>query len=78
MENQNRKPFNGSSLSSLTGAVPSAKLQVEVRFPAASVGEVIDAIRQLNRTGSLTVNFRDGRMMDAKFSSSRDTRVPEV
>jgi len=70
--------FNGSSLSALTGARASAKLQVEVRLPASSMAEVLDAIHRLGRTGNLTVNFSQGRAMDLKWSSTRDTNPPDV
>jgi hypothetical protein len=70
--------FNGSSLSALTGAVPSAKLQVEVRLPASSMAEVLETIHRLGRTGNLTVNFSNGRAMDLKWASSREAKPPEV
>lgn len=70
--------FNGSSLSALTGAVPSAKLQVEVRLPASSMAEVLETIHRLGRTGNLTVNFSNGHAMDLKWSSSRQAKPPEV
>ena len=70
--------LNGSSLSSLAGARASAKLQVEVRLPASSMSEVLEAIHRLGRTGNLTVNFSNGRAMDLKWASSRDAKPPEV
>ena len=70
--------LNGSSLSSLTGAQPSAKIQVEVRLPASSIAEVFDAIHRLGRTGSLTINYSNGRAGDMKWSSSRVAEPPDV
>jgi hypothetical protein len=70
--------LNGSSLSSLAGAVPSAKLQVEIRLPASSIAEALETIHRLGRTGNLTVNFMNGRAMDLKWLSSRETTPPEV
>lgn len=70
--------FNGSSLSRLAGAVPTAKTVIEVRLPASSMAEVLDTIHRLGRTGSLTVNFTDGHAGDLKWSSSRTTQPPDV
>lgn len=70
--------LNGNSLSSLAGAVPSAKLQVEIRLPASSIAEALETIHRLGRTGNLTVNFMNGRAMDLKWASSRETQPPDV
>jgi len=77
--NANAKDLlNGSSLSRLTGAVPSAKLQVEVRYPASSIAEVMESIHKLGRTGNLTVNYSEGRAMDLKWSTTRKADAPDV
>ena len=70
--------FNGSSISRLSGAVPTAKTIVEVRLPAKSMTEVLEAIHRLSRTGSLTVNFSNGHAQDLKWSSTRETKPPDV
>jgi hypothetical protein len=70
--------FNGSSLSRLTGAVPTAKTVVEVRLPASSIAEVLETIHRLGRTGALTVNFTNGRAGDLKWSSSLTAKPPDV
>ena len=70
--------FNGSSLSSLPNAVPSAKTQVEVRFPASSMAEVLTVIDRLTYTGSLQINFLKGKARDMKWASSREVSPPEV
>ncbi len=76
--NHGKSLLNGHSLSSLAGAVPSAKLAVEVRFPASSMSEVLETIHRLGHTGNLTVNFHRGKALDMKWSSSRDTKPPDV
>lgn len=73
-----RTLLNGSSLSSLTGAAPSAKLQVEVRFPASSMAEVLETIHRLGTTGKLEINFAHGKAQDMKFASTRDAKAPDV
>lgn len=75
--NPDKPLLNGSSLSNLTGAVPTAKLQVEVRYPASSMAEVLETIKKLGTTGNLTVNFHKGKAMDLKFSATRETKTPE-
>lgn len=70
--------LNGDSLSSLAGAKPSARLQVEVRLPASSLADALETIHRLGRTGSLTANFHNGRAMDLKWVSSRDAKAPDV
>ena len=67
--------LNGSSLSHLTGAVPSAKLVEEVRFPASSMAEVLSVINRLGHTGQLQVNFHKGRAGDMKFVSTKETKA---
>lgn len=69
--------LNGSSLSGLAGAVPSAKLQVEVRFPASSMAEALDTIHRLGYSGSLTVDFLNGRAGSMKWHSTRDAKPPD-
>lgn len=79
--NEERKSngfLNGHSLSTLTGAKPSAKLHVEVRLPASSIEEVFETIHRLGHTGSLQVNFSKGKAMDLKWASSRETQPPDV
>jgi hypothetical protein len=66
--------LNGASLSSLAGAVPSAKVTTEVRLPASSMAEVLDAIHKLGHTGNLQVNFRNGRALDLKFTTTEETK----
>jgi hypothetical protein len=70
--------LNGASLSSLTGAQPSAKIQVEVRLPASSIAEVFETIHRLGRTGSLTINYSNGRAGELKWSSSSSAKPPDV
>ncbi len=76
--NPDRPLLNGHSLSSLAGAVPTAKLQVEVRLPASSMSEVLETIHRLGRTGNLTVNFHNGKALDLKWASSREAKAPDV
>ena len=70
--------LNGTSLSSLAGAEPSAKLQVEVRYPASSMAEVMETIHRLGKTGNLTVNFARGKAMDLKWANSMKADAPDV
>lgn len=77
-DGQKHGSFNGSSLSSLAGAVPSAKLQVEVRLPASSMAEVLETIHRLGKTGNLTVNFAHGKAQDLKWANTIKTDVPEI
>jgi hypothetical protein len=76
--NHGKVLLNGSSLSSLVGAVPSAKLQVEVRFPVSSMHEVLEAIDRLGHTGGLTINYSHGKARDLKWAFSRETDPPDV
>lgn len=69
---------NGNSLSSLAGASVSAKTQVEIRFPASSLAEALHTIHRLGRTGKLEVNFHQGKALDMKWLSSRQTDPPDV
>lgn len=71
-------PFNGSSLSSLSGATPRAKILVEVSFPASSFVEVNDQIARLQRTGQLTLNFHRGKAMDMKWTNTKEVSPPDV
>jgi hypothetical protein len=74
----NRKGIlNGSSLSALAGAEPSAKTLIEVRYPASSMAEVFDAIHRLGYTGSLQVNFQNGKARDLKWAATRETKPPD-
>ena len=70
--------FNGSSLSNLTGAVTKATTHTEVRFPASSMAEVLETIHDRGHTGNLTINFSNGRAMDMKWASSRNTKPDDV
>jgi hypothetical protein len=70
--------FNGTSLSTLTGAVPTAKVLVEVRLPASSIHEVLETIHRLGYTGQFTLNCKDGKVMDTKWSNSRQIAPPDV
>jgi len=70
--------LNGSSLSSLTGATASAKLQVEVRLPASSIAEVIETVRKLGHTGELQINFAHGKARDLKWKSTRSADTPDI
>lgn len=77
MSANDKSLLNGSSLSSLTGAVPSATLQVEVRLPASSMAEVLETIHQLGRTGKLEINFAHGKAQQLNWKSSRDAKAPD-
>lgn len=70
--------LNGHSLSSLEGAVPSAKLQIEVRLPASSMAEVLETIHKLGKTGSLQVNFAHGKAQDLKWANTIEQKPPDV
>jgi hypothetical protein len=73
------KPLlNGSSLSHLTGAVPSARVVTEVRLPASSMSDVLATIDRLSYTGKLEVNFHKGRAMNMNWVDKRDTRPNDV
>ena len=69
--------LNGSSLSSLTGAQPSAKLEVAIRYPASSMAELLDAIHRLGHTGNLQINFLNGHAGDMTWRQSKQTKTPE-
>lgn len=69
--------FNGSSLSGLTGAVPSSKVVSEVRLPVSSMSEALETIHRLGYTGNLQVNFHKGRAMDLKWTVTGGTKPSE-
>lgn len=77
-DNRGKSLLNGSSLSSLTGARASAKLQVEVRLPASSMAEALATIHKLGKTGNLQVNFAHGRALDLKWSNTVEQKPPDV
>ena len=70
--------LNGSSLSSLTGAVPSAKLEVAVQLPASSLADALERIARLGHTGNLQINFHKGRAQDMRWRTSHDAKAPDV
>ena len=73
------KPLlNGSSLSHLTGAVPSARVVTEVRLPASSMSDVLATIDRLSYTGKLEVNFHKGRAMDMNWVDKKETRPNDI
>ena len=71
-------PLNGDSLSSLAGAISSAKLQTVVRLPASKIADVFDMIFRLGYNGNLEVHFAHGRARDMAWFNSRDVEPPEV
>jgi hypothetical protein len=69
--------LNGSSLSNLTGAQPSAKLEVAIRYPATSMAELLDVIHRLGHTGNLQINFLNGHAGDMTWRQSSHAKPPE-
>ena len=74
----NGSVFNGTSLSTLTGAVPTAKVLVEVRLPASSIDEVLETIHRLGHTGQFILNYHKGKLVDTKWSNTRQVSPPDV
>lgn len=70
--------LNGHSISSLAGAQPKATLQVEVHLPASSMAEALDLIHRLGHTGSLSVNFHNGKALNMKWLSTRQEHPPDI
>jgi hypothetical protein len=70
--------LNGSSLSHLTGAETRAKIHVEVALPISSIQEVFETIERLGYSGGLTAHFLNGKPKSLKWSSTRDTKPPEI
>lgn len=77
VQSRDKSLLNGSSLSSLTGAVPSATLQVEVRLPASSMAEVLETIQRLGTTGKLEINFAHGKAQQLNWKSTRNAKAPD-